>query len=163
MVAGTGDARGKFARRLGAIGLFALVASLAACGGERSAQDRGPRRPAESGSAVALEHPAGAAESNPAAEEHASAAGALRSVRLAVGGMHCDGCAASIQKALAANPGVKRDTVSFTDSLALVTYDAGIIDEAGLIRIVEASGYRAALLEAAAPPSEERGAVGAPH
>jgi copper chaperone CopZ len=40
-----------------------------------------------------------------------------------IDGMHCDGCARTIQSLLSAEPGVQAETVSFKDSEARVHYD----------------------------------------
>jgi copper chaperone len=98
-------------------GMILSVAILAcACGGER-----GDREAAAS------------AQEEPAA------------ITLALGGMHCQGCADAIHAAIAAAPGVLADSVSFADSSAVVRFRPGETSPEQIIAAVERIGYRAAV------------------
>src|SRR5438128_588536 len=55
--------------------------------------------------------------------------------------MTCAGCASTVQKALAAVPGVESATVNFISRTATVTGEGPVASE--LIRAVKAAGYRA--------------------
>ncbi|MHC4128985.1 MAG: heavy metal translocating P-type ATPase [Planctomycetota bacterium] len=72
-------------------------------------------------------------------------------LRLKVSGMDCAGCAASVQRALEAGPGVHSAAVSFTDGLATVVGEA--LRPEALIEAVRNRGYDAEPLgdEIAAP------------
>lgn len=66
-----------------------------------------------------------------------------RSVKLILGGMHCEGCATAIQNALTEQAGVVKSEVSFADSVAVVLYNKDQTSPADLVRAVEETGYRA--------------------
>jgi Cu+-exporting ATPase len=61
---------------------------------------------------------------------------------LSISGMHCASCAARIEAALAAIPGVGRATVSIASRRALVEYDPGRVTRADLEAVIEKTGYR---------------------
>lgn len=63
-----------------------------------------------------------------------------RTLVLPVQGMTCAGCAATIEKGLAAEPGVSAAEVSFTARSATVTGD---VDEQGVIAAIERLGFSA--------------------
>ncbi len=83
-----------------------------------------------------------------AVEEEAAAA-VSQVVELTLGGMHCEGCAGTIQTALGGLDAVEACSVSYADSLAKVTVNIAALDPAALIAAVEGVGYRAALVPAA--------------
>jgi heavy metal translocating P-type ATPase len=62
----------------------------------------------------------------------------VKSVTLHIDGMTCAGCASTVQKALAAVPGVENARVNFISKTATVTGG----EEADLLRAVKAAGYR---------------------
>jgi Cu+-exporting ATPase len=64
--------------------------------------------------------------------------------RLAIGGMSCAGCVASVEQALQAVEGVKQATVNFAEHTALVT---GNVAAEVLINAVKSAGYDAAELK----------------
>lgn len=66
----------------------------------------------------------------------------MNSVTLKVEGMHCDGCAATIQALLERNDGVRKAGVSFKDGEARVLYDPQSVTEAQLTATIEKSGFR---------------------
>jgi len=60
---------------------------------------------------------------------------------LPIGGMHCAACSASVQKALAAVPGVIDASVNLASERALVTVLSGAATRATLAQAVEGAGY----------------------
>ena len=56
-----------------------------------------------------------------------------------VSGMSCGGCAASLQKALLAQPAVTTATVDFASSKAIIESD---LSKAELIALIEAQGFQ---------------------
>ncbi len=66
----------------------------------------------------------------------------MKSATLTIEGMHCDGCAKTIEALLAAEPGVKAATVSCGNGSARVLYDQASIDLQRLVSAVERAGYR---------------------
>lgn len=74
-----------------------------------------------------------------------------QTVELAIEGMTCDHCAATIQHALAGVPGVERADVSFPEKRAHISTKGAPPDR--LVRAVENAGYRAAVIEPPASPA----------
>ncbi len=66
----------------------------------------------------------------------------MNTVTFKVEGMHCDGCAATIQALLERNAGVRKAAASFKESEARVLYDPQTVTEAQLIALMEKGGYR---------------------
>jgi Cu+-exporting ATPase len=75
-------------------------------------------------------------------------------LRLALEGMTCAGCAARLEQALAAVPGVLAAQVNFADATARVTALSG--DIVPLVAAVEAAGYRAAPLAEGAAKADRQ-------
>lgn len=67
---------------------------------------------------------------------------AMKSGELTIRGMHCEGCAKTIEALLAAEPGVKAATASYAGGKASVMFDPSKIDLAALVKAVERSGYQ---------------------
>src|SRR5882672_6251558 len=82
-------------------------------------------------------------------------AGSTRTVNLNVSGMTCAACQASVQRALARQPGVSDASVNLMTGQARVVFDPAVIQPPQLIDAVESVGYGADL------PSVEASAVGA--
>ncbi|MBI2320419.1 MAG: heavy-metal-associated domain-containing protein [Betaproteobacteria bacterium] len=61
-------------------------------------------------------------------------------------GMHCEGCAQTIEALLGQMPGVKRVAVSFGAREARVELDAEIGDDASIVAAIERVGFRAEVL-----------------
>jgi copper chaperone CopZ len=61
-----------------------------------------------------------------------------------VEGMHCTGCAATIQALLQWNEGVLSASASFDEGEARVLYDPAVISQDDLARAIEKAGYRIA-------------------
>lgn len=66
----------------------------------------------------------------------------MNSVTLKVEGMHCEGCAKTIEALLGAEPGVQRATVSFKASEAQVRFDPNAIDDGQIVAAIERAGYK---------------------
>ena len=60
---------------------------------------------------------------------------------LKVAGMHCNGCSSTLEKMLNKRAGVLSATVSLADAAAVVEYDEGQVDMAGLREVVENCGF----------------------
>jgi len=67
----------------------------------------------------------------------------MNDIQLTVTGMTCGGCVASVQKVLAALPGVQTAEVTLTPGQAHVVYDPARIDRETLIKAVTAAGFGA--------------------
>ncbi|MEO6885902.1 MAG: heavy metal translocating P-type ATPase, partial [Jatrophihabitantaceae bacterium] len=85
----------------------------------------------------------------------------LTSIDLAVSGMTCTSCAARIEKKLNRLDGVTA-SVNYATETASVHYDASTVEPDALIRTVEATGYTAALPQAAHPPEADGGPTSDP-
>ena len=68
----------------------------------------------------------------------------MNTVTFKVQGMHCDGCAATIQALLERNAGVQRAAASFKDGEARILYDPRAVSEEQLVAVIEKCGYRVA-------------------
>lgn len=60
---------------------------------------------------------------------------------LKVAGMHCNGCSTNLEKMLNKRAGVLSAKVSLEDAAAVVEYDEGKVDLAGLREVVENCGF----------------------
>jgi len=65
----------------------------------------------------------------------------MNSVTLKVEGMHCEGCAKTIEALLGVEPGVRRATVSFKAREAQVRFDPNAIDDGQIAAAIERAGY----------------------
>ncbi len=70
-------------------------------------------------------------------------------IQLALSGMHCTSCAHIIERGLKKVEGVKEAHVNFAAEKATVTFDESLAAEEDLIKAVNKSGYKAAVLDAA--------------
>ena len=68
----------------------------------------------------------------------------MNTVTFKVEGMHCDGCAATIQALLERTAGVKKAAASFKEREARVLYDPQGVTEEQLIALIEKGGFRVA-------------------
>ena len=66
-------------------------------------------------------------------------------VTIPVGGMTCAACQAHVQKALAAQPGVRDASVNLMMGSASVTFDPSVIAPPQLVRAIKDTGYEAEL------------------
>ncbi|HEY0322767.1 MAG TPA: heavy-metal-associated domain-containing protein [Pyrinomonadaceae bacterium] len=67
---------------------------------------------------------------------------ATKTVSLRVEGMHCGGCATSIEKKLKATPGVEEVRVSFEKKEAWIKFDDQKVTEAQLREVITSTGYK---------------------
>ena len=74
----------------------------------------------------------------------AAAAAASKTVTIRVEGMHCEGCASSVEKKLKATEGVEEARVSFEKREAWVRYDDGKVTVARLREVIDSTGFKAA-------------------
>lgn len=72
-------------------------------------------------------------------------------VVLNIDGMDCVMCAAGLQNALRAIPGVRRADVSFQDKQAIVEYDPAVVDPSRFEKLIADSGFKVASLVPARP------------
>jgi len=68
----------------------------------------------------------------------------MKTIDLTIHGMHCDGCAKTIEALLTSESGVKAATVSYGSGSARVLFDPASIDLPRLVKAVERAGYRVA-------------------
>lgn len=66
----------------------------------------------------------------------------MKSADLHIEGMHCQGCAKTIEALLTSETGIKSATASFAEHRATVYYDPELIDLAQIASAVERAGYR---------------------
>jgi Hg(II)-responsive transcriptional regulator len=76
----------------------------------------------------------------------------VKSLEVKIEGMHCDGCATTIEALLAHEPGVKAATVSYAAGGGRILYDPRATGPDRLVAAIEKGGYRAAIAPGAAPP-----------
>ncbi len=67
----------------------------------------------------------------------------MKSVTFKIQGMHCGGCARTIQALLERATGVKSATVTFESGEARVIFDPVLIDAQRLVALIEQPGYQA--------------------
>ncbi len=65
----------------------------------------------------------------------------MNEVTLAVTGMTCGGCVASVQRVLTAIPGVQSAEVSLDPGRARVVFDPARTDRAALVQAITAAGF----------------------
>jgi len=68
----------------------------------------------------------------------------MNTVTFKVEGMHCGGCAETLQALLARSAGVHKAAASFEQGDARVLYDSQAVTEEQLVALVEKAGYRVA-------------------
>jgi len=66
----------------------------------------------------------------------------MKTVVLAIEGMHCDGCAETLKALLTVETGVKAANVSYQERRARVLYDPSAVDEEQLVAAIEKGGYK---------------------
>lgn len=76
-----------------------------------------------------------------AADKPAVAANATS--RFTISGMHCDGCAGGLKAELNGTPGVATAEVTFSNTLAVVTYDTNKVTSAKLTAVIKEAGFTA--------------------
>lgn len=68
----------------------------------------------------------------------------MNSLELKITGMHCNGCAQTIEALLAAEPGVHAASASYAAGTARVLYDPARADASRISAAIERAGYRVA-------------------
>lgn len=68
---------------------------------------------------------------------------AMKTGELTIHGMHCDGCAKTVEALLSAEPGVKAATASYAGGNAKVVFDPAALDLKALAKAVAHAGYQA--------------------
>lgn len=66
----------------------------------------------------------------------------MNNVTFKVEGMHCAGCASTIQMLLQRKPGVRRVSAYFDSGEARVLYDPAAVSQDELVAAIEKAGYR---------------------
>jgi len=66
----------------------------------------------------------------------------MKTAELIIAGMHCNGCARTVESLLSAEPGVKAVTASWARGNAKVVFDPAKIELAALAGAVERAGYQ---------------------
>ncbi|MCG6658147.1 MerR family transcriptional regulator [Halomonas campisalis] len=69
----------------------------------------------------------------------------MQTVRLTIGGMHCEGCTEIVRQVLEQQPGVKGCSVSHENGEARVAVDAALISGEQLAEAVRGAGYSASI------------------
>ena len=69
----------------------------------------------------------------------------MKDANFGIEGMHCEGCAKTIEALLGAEPGVERAAVSFKAREAQVLFDPSAIDNAKIIAAIKRAGYNVVL------------------
>lgn len=67
----------------------------------------------------------------------------MKTTKMTIGGMHCDGCARTIEALLGQVPGVRRVSASFADGEARVLHDQAAAPVADLVAAVAKAGFEA--------------------
>ena len=65
----------------------------------------------------------------------------MKAAELTIQGMHCEGCAKTVEALLSAEPGVKATTASYASGSARVLYDPAVADPALLAVAIARAGY----------------------
>ena len=66
----------------------------------------------------------------------------MKTVELTIHGMHCEGCAKTIESVLKGEPGVKAATISHATGSARVMFDPVAIDVTAVVRAIERAGFK---------------------
>jgi copper chaperone CopZ len=65
----------------------------------------------------------------------------VKAVRLKIDGMHCKGCARTIEAVVSAQQGVRKATASFETDEARILFDPQAVSEEQLIAAIRSAGY----------------------
>jgi copper chaperone CopZ len=66
----------------------------------------------------------------------------MESLELRIDGMHCDGCAHTIESLLGREPGIQSVSVSHTTGAGRFLYDASVTDAGHIAKTIEQAGYK---------------------
>jgi mercuric ion binding protein len=78
---------------------------------------------------------------SPAADKPKITANATN--QFTITGMHCDGCAGGLKSELKETPGVASAEVTFSNKLAVVTFDTNKVTTAKLTKVIKDAGFAA--------------------
>ena len=67
----------------------------------------------------------------------------MKSLEVKIDGMHCEGCASTIQALLTHEPGVMSAKVSFAEGTASIFYDPAVTDPGRVAAAIDKAGFRA--------------------
>lgn len=67
----------------------------------------------------------------------------MKTAHFSIRGMHCDGCAQTIQHTLERQEGVQTCSVSFDEGAARVLYDPARVNSEHLVGVIEKAGFKA--------------------
>ena len=65
----------------------------------------------------------------------------MKSIKLKIEGMHCNGCAETIHLVLSTQPGVHSSEVSFVDGRARLLVDPQSTNEVQLVEVIQKLGF----------------------
>jgi len=77
---------------------------------------------------------------------------AIKTIRLHVTGMTCEGCENTVKDAVTAVEGVTGAETSYVKELAVITYDSTLTTESDLSKVIDELGYK---VEGPAPDNNE--------
>jgi mercuric ion binding protein len=83
----------------------------------------------------------GLAWNSPAADKPKVTANATN--HFTITGMHCDGCAGGLKSELKETPGVASAEVTFSNKLAVVTFDTNKVTTVKLTKVIKDAGFAA--------------------
>lgn len=67
----------------------------------------------------------------------------MKTATFRIEGMHCEGCARTVEALVGRIPGIKRVAVSFDAREAQVEFDADMANDAGIVAAIERAEFRA--------------------
>ena len=65
----------------------------------------------------------------------------MKHLEIRIEGMHCEGCVASVQRALASRPGVDAAQANLDSGIVAIDFDPSRIDRPGLEAAIEDAGF----------------------
>ena len=65
----------------------------------------------------------------------------MKHLEIRIEGMHCEGCVASVQRALASRPGVDAAQADLDSGIVAIDFDPSGIDRPGLEAAIEDAGF----------------------
>ncbi|MEX2241195.1 MAG: MerR family transcriptional regulator [Burkholderiales bacterium] len=68
--------------------------------------------------------------------------GTMKDANFRIDGMHCEGCAQTIEALLGAERGVEHAAVSFEAHAAQVRFDPAVVDDRQIVSAIERAGYK---------------------
>ena len=74
-------------------------------------------------------------------ERHDAKGHSMKTATYKIDGMHCDGCARTIEALVATEPGVRKATVSFKTQEARILFEPNVVSEERLAETIGSAGY----------------------